>query len=162
MIWYDWYGYTAALTLRAGDAENFALDVQPKAYIRVVPIIAATDLGEDSLRTVSAAEVAALTEENWRTALGLPETASVHYEPVERPAWSDEYVPTPDGTYDITGWQLDGEELTLASLKAKAAGAVSEEVTLTLTPVYAADGDHAVPAWATVADTPAVELTVTP
>lgn len=163
IIWYDWYAYTAALSSSKVNVKNLSAGgVRPKAYIRVVPIVAATDLGEGSRRTVSAAEVAALAEENWRTALGLPETASVHYEPVERPAWSDEYVPTPDGTYDITGWQLDGEELTLAALKARAAGAVSGDVKVLLTPVYAADGDHAVPAWATVADTPAVELTVTP
>lgn len=157
IIWYDWYAYTAALSSSKVNVKNLSADgVQPKAYIRVVPVIAATDLGGDSRKAASAADIAALTEENWRTALGLPETASVHYEPVERPAWSDEYVPTPDGTYDITGWQLDGEELTLAALKARAAGAVNGDVTLTLAPVY--DG---VPAWATITSTPAVELTIT-
>lgn len=157
IIWYDWYAYTAALSSSKVNVKNLSAGgVQPKAYIRVVPVIAATDLGGDSRKAVSAADVAALTEENWRTALGLPETAPVHYEPVERPAWSDEYVPTPDGTYDITGWQLDGEELTLAALKARAAGTVNEDVTLALTPVY--DG---VPAWATITSTPTVELTIT-
>lgn len=163
IIWYDWYVYTAALSSWRVNVKNLSAGgVRPKAYIRVVPIAAATDLGGDSRRTVGAADVAALTEENWRTALGLPETAAVHYEPVERPAWSDEYVPTPDGTYDIAGWRLDGEDFTLAALKAKAAGAVSGDVTIRLTPVYAADGENAVPAWATVADTPAFVLTVTP
>lgn len=163
IIWYDWYAYTAALTSWRVNVKNLSAGgVQPKAYIRVVPVIAATDLGKDSRKTVSAAAVAALTEEDWTAALDLPGTAAVHYEPVERPAWSDEYVPTPDGTYDIAGWLLDGEELTLTALKAKAAGAVSGDVKVPLTPVYAADGDHAVPAWATVADTPAFELTITP
>lgn len=157
IIWYDWYAYTASLSSSKVNVKNLSAGgIQPKAYIRVVPVIAATDLGEGSRKTVSAADVDALTEEDWRTALGLPETASVHYEPVERPAWSDEYVPTPDGTYDITGWQLDDEELTLAALKAKAAGIVNGEMTFTLIPIY--DG---VPAWATVADMPTVELTIT-
>ncbi len=162
-IWYDWYTYTAALSSWRVNVKNLSAGgVQPRAYIRVVPVIAATDLGEDSRKTVGAAAAAALTEENWRTALGLPGTASVHYEPVERPAWSDEYVPTPDGTYDITGWRLDGEELTLAALKARAAGAVDGAVKVLLTPVYAADGGRAVPAWATITSTPAFELTITP
>lgn len=158
VIWYDWYAYTATLTSRSIDVKNLSAGgVQPKAYIRVVPVIAATDLGGGSSKTVSAAGIAALTEENWKTVLGLPETAAVTYEPAERPEWSDEYIPTPDGTYAISGWQMDGEDLTLAVLKTKAAAAVSGEVKVTLTPVYAG-----VPAWAVIAATPPVELTITP
>lgn len=83
----------------------------------------------------------------------LPESATVHYEPVEQPQWSDVYIPEPDTAFVITGWQMEGENLTLAALKAKAAEAVDGDVELTLTPVY--DG---IPAWATVL--PAVELTI--
>lgn len=163
IIWYDWYAYTAALSSWRVNVKNLSAGgVQPKAYVRVVPVIAAAELDGDRLKTVSAAAVAALTEEAWKSVLGLPETAAVHYEPVERPAWSDEYVPTPDGVYDITGWRLDGKDLTLAALKARAAGAVSGAIKVSLTPVYAGDGDNAVPAWATITDTPTFALTITP
>lgn len=154
IIWYDWYAYTAALTSPKVNVKNMSAgSVQPKAYIRVVPVTAAADLGSDSKKTVSAADIAALTEESWRTALTLPESATVHYEPVEQPQWSDVYIPEPDTAFVITGWQMEGENLTLAALKAKAAEAVDGDVELTLTPVY--DG---IPAWATVL--PAVELTI--
>lgn len=152
VIWYDWYVYTAALSSRKYDAASLDIGV-PKAYVRVVPVTAAADLGDGGRRTVSAAELAALTEEDWRAALALPETAEVSFEPVERPQWSDEYVPTPGGTYAVTGWQLDGRDLTLSALKA--AGAAKGGAALSLTPVY-----EGIPGWATVL--PAVELTVTP
>lgn len=163
IIWYDWYAYTAALSSWRVNVKNLSAgSVQPKAYIRVVPVAAVTEMEGDGLMTVGAADVAALTEEDWKSVLGLPETAAVHYEPVERPAWSDEYVPTPDGVYDITGWQLDGKDFTLAALKARAAGAVSGDVKVSLTPVYADSGENAVPAWATITDTPTFALTITP
>lgn len=158
IIWYDWYAYTAALSSSKVNVKSLSVGgVQPKAYVRVVPVTAVTDLGGDSLKTVSASGIAALREEDWRAVLDLPETAAVHYEPVERPEWSDEYVPTPDGTYAITGWRVDGRDLALEDLRAKAAAAVNGEVKVTLTPVY--DG---VPAWATITAVPTVELTITP
>ena len=156
VIWYDWYGYTAALTPRTGDAKNFALDVQPKAYIRVVPVNAAPVL-ESGSKTVRAADLAALTEENWTEVLGLPETAPVSFQPVERPEWSDEYVPPSTDVCAIAGWKLDGLILTPADLRAKAAQAVDGEVKLTLTPIYAD-----IPGWAAVTTAAAFELTITP
>lgn len=156
VVWYDWYGYTAALTPRNGDAKNFALDVQPKAYIRVVPVNAAPVL-ESRSKTVQAAALADLAEKNWAAVLDLPETVSVSYQPVERPEWSDEYSPEPDGAYAIAGWKLDGLVLTPADLRARAAEAVNGNVRLTLTPVCD------VPAWATVqGGMPTFQLTATP
>lgn len=153
-----WYTFTAALAPRDADADNFAIDIQPKAYVRVVPVNAAPAL-DSSAKSVEAAEVMALTEENWKAGLGLPETAGVTYTPAEKAEFVDErdkFTET-SGTYDIIGWKMDGIVLTLPALKAKAAGAGDGEMRVTLTPIC--DG---VPAWAAVAGTPAFELTITP
>lgn len=153
-----WYTCTAALTPRDVGADNFTIDLQPKAYVRVVPVNAAPALGSNS-KSVRAAEVMALIEENWKDGLGLPEAADVTYTPAEKAEFVDErdkFTET-SGTYDIIGWKMDGIVLTLPALRAKAAGVEGGEVKVTLTPICAG-----VPAWAAVTGTPTFELTIAP
>ena len=154
ILWYDWYAYTAELIPRDVKARNFDLGPPPKGYIRVVPVNAVPAL-DRSEGTVAAEKIETCTADNWKEVLNLPETASVRYEPVELPQWSDVYTPPSGDTLSIAGWKMDGIILTPAALRAKAAGAGEEDARVTLTPIY---GD--LPDWATLAAEPVFELTM--
>lgn len=145
---YTWYSYTAALK---GSGE------QPKAYVLVVPINAALSIGS-STKTLKASDIAALeSDAAMKAALGLPDHADVAYTPAETVENPTETFTPANVAWNITGWKMDGADLTLNALKAKARGASSSDVTVTLTPVYDA------PAWATVTgSTPTFKLTITP
>ena len=159
---YEWYSYTAGLTPEnRSDAKNFKIEMeQPKAYVRVIPVKAVQTLASHAA-TLTASDVEALTSERGMIdALNLPETAAVAYLPDEI---SEPYTGEGTGVYAISGWKLDdGQKFTLRALRTMAAGvADGEELTVTLTPVYAAAGDNAVPAWATLAEAPGFTLTIT-
>lgn len=152
ILWYDWYAYTAELIPRDVKARNIDVDFTAKAYVRVVPVLATPALAR-SVGTVTAEAVETLTADNWKEVLNLPKTASVRYEPVEIPQWSDAYIPPSDKMLSIAGWKLDGIILTPAALRAKAVG--REDVRVTLTPIY-----EDLPVWATLAAEPVFELTI--
>ena len=157
-----WYPYTAALTTaRDADAKNFRIDIDsPRAYVRVIPVNAAQTL-TPSTATLTAAAVEALTnEEGVKGILDLPKTAGVTYLPHEAPL---PYKGEANGQYAITGWNMDnGQKFTLEALRAIAAGvADGQEAEVTLTPVYADAGNKAVPAWATLEETPTFTLIIT-
>lgn len=149
-----WYSYTAAVKDRPE---------RPKAYVRVVPVNATPFMlaPGSSIKTMKAEEVTALTEENWKSALGLPAMIVFKNEPAEEVKFIDKKDKFPDSDkqkgYPITGWKLDGKDLTLADLKAKADSAIDLDVTVELTPVYTHD------TWATVTGSiPTFKLTITP
>lgn len=149
-----WYSYTAAVKGRPE---------RPKAYVRVVPVNAAPFMlaPGSSIKTMKAAEVTALTENNWEAALSLPTTIVFKNEPAEKVEFIDKKDEFPSSDQQkgcgITGWQLDGRDLTLAALKAKADSAADLDVTVELTPVYTHD------TWATVTGSiPTFQLTITP
>lgn len=159
---YVWYSYTADLTAKnRADAQNFEISLEkPKAYARVIPVNAVQALASNSA-TLTAAAVEALTNEGgMKDALNLPETASVTYIPDEAP---EQYKGEVNGEYAISGWELDdGRKLTLKALRDLAAGvAGGQEATVTLTPVYAAAGEKAVPDWATLEEAPRFTLVIT-
>ena len=154
ILWYDWYSYTADLTAQAPRARGAGNTLEVKAYIRVVPILATPSLPR-RLGTVAAEKIETLKADDWSEVLNLPRTASVRYEPVEQPQWSDEYVPPSEKTLSIAGWKLDGILLTPAALRAKAASAGKGSVKLTLTPIY-----ENLPEWATLAGEPVFTLTI--
>ena len=144
-----WYAYTAAV---AGSSER------PKAYVRVIPVNAMPLPFATSL-SVKTADVLALTEQNWRSALNLPETITLSNVPAEQAAFLEEQDKFKDQqtTCSITGWKMDdGSNLTLSALKGRAGHAANQNVPVTLTPVYAA------PSWATLQGNAAFQLTVTP
>lgn len=140
-----WYAYSAAVNGRTA-----------KAYIRVLPVNAVPVLGNITLK---ARDIETLADENaMKTLLGLPESAGVSYT-ADITGFNEKDITgakPASGTWRITGWKLDGKDLTLAALKAKAAIATSLDVTVALTPVYTPD------AWATVTGTPTYTLTITP
>ena len=152
ILWYDWYAYTAELTPRGVKAQSIDIDFTAKAYIRVVPVLATPALAQNG-GTVTAEELETLTADNWNEILQLPKTASIRYEPVETPEWSDVYTPPSDKTLSIAGWKLDGIILTPAALRAKAAG--EEDTRVTLTPIY-----ENLPVWATFTEEPLFVLTI--
>lgn len=159
---YIWYSYTAGLTARnRSEANNFQIKIEsPKAYIRVIPVNATQTLPSDSA-TVTLAAVEALTNESaMKAALNLPKAAAVTYIPAEM---AGPYEGEGEGAYAISGWTLDdGRRLTLKALRAIAAGVPDGgEASVTLTPVYAAGGDLAVPAWATLEEPPRFTLILT-
>ena len=145
-----WYSYTAAVNGQTA-----------KAYVRVVPVNSqSSGFTGASTKIVKAAELMALTEGNWKEALNLPSTVTFDHNPAEDVTNQDKADNFQDtdktSAYTVTGWTMDGSLLTLAALKAKAAG-ISSDVTLTLTPAYS------VPAWATVqGSAPTFKLTITP
>lgn len=152
-----WYPYSADLTTaKDSDAKNFKIDMDsPRAYLRVIPVNAVQTLAPSSV-TLTAAAVRALTDESLATALGLPEKAGVTYQPIEKlelPEFEEA-----SGEYAIAGWRMNGKPLTLKALQARAAAASGRNVEVWLTPVYAND---TIPAWATIADTPKLKLTLT-
>lgn len=151
ILWYDWYAYTAGLIPQDVKARNIDVDFTAKAYVRVVPVLAAPALAR-SRGTVTAEAVGTLTADNWKEVLNLPKTASVRYEPVETPQWSDVYIPPSQKTLSIAGWKLDGIILTPAALRAKAG---EEDAVVTLTPIY-----ENLPVWATLAAEPEFALTI--
>lgn len=143
-------------TAKDSDAKNFKIDMDsPRAYLRVIPVNAVQTLAPSSV-TLTAAAVRALTDESLPTALGLPEKAGVTYQPIEKlelPEFEEA-----SGEYAIAGWRMNGKPLTLKALQARAAAASGRNVEVWLTPVYAND---TIPAWATIADTPKLKLTLT-
>ena len=159
---YIWYSYTADLTAKnRSDAENYEIALEkPKAYVRVIPVNAVQALTPNSA-TLTAAAAASLTNEGgMRDALNLPETAAVTYIPSEA---AGPYNGEANGEYAISGWELEGgRKLTLKALQDIAAGvAGGQETAVTLTPVYAAAGEKAVPDWATLEEAPRFTLTIT-
>lgn len=150
-----WYKYVAAVQGRSE---------KPQVYVRVVPVNATPSMlaPGSSVKTMKAAEVTALTEDNWETTLGLPTTIFFKNTPAEEVRYFDkdeDKFPesAKQSDYSITGWKMDGGALTLAALKAKAAGATDLDVTVELTPVYTHD------AWATVTGSiPTFQLIITP
>lgn len=159
---YVWYSYTADLTAKnRSDAENFEIGLEkPKAYVRVIPVNAVQTLTPNSA-TLTAAAAGSLTNEGgMMEALNLPETAAVTYIPSET---ADPYSGEASGVYAIRGWELDGgRKLTLKALQDIAAGVTDgQETAVTLTPVYAAAGEKAVPDWATLEEAPKFTLTIT-
>lgn len=159
IFWYDWYSFTADLSVTGPMVKNMAIDkIKPKAYVRVIPVEVTLSLEGGGAGTVSAAEIAALTGEGWMGGLHLPTQADAACKPVEEVQYidaRDKFTGASD-QYAITGWQMDGEELTLEALKEKAAGARNGSVKVTLTPVYLR-----IPAWATITNSPVFELTIT-
>lgn len=151
ILWYDWYAYTADLIPQDVKARNIDIDFTAKAYVRVVPVLAAPALAR-SRGTVAAEAIETLTADNWKEVLNLPRTASVRYEPVETPQWSDVYTPPSDKALSIAGWKLDGIILTPAALRARAG---KEDTVVTLTPIY-----EDLPVWATLAAEPVFKLTI--
>lgn len=151
-----WYSYTAALSPANGES--------PRAYVRVIPVNSKPlQLAGGSGKTVKAEDIRALTEQNWKTALGLPSELVFQNEPaeeVEEQDPKDKFKETDRQTgCGITGWRMDGRALTLAALKSKAESAASanREVKVNLTPAYTPL------AWATVKGAPPTfELTITP
>ena len=157
-----WYPYSAVLsTARDSDAKNFKLDVEsPQAYVRVIPVSATQTLTPNAA-TVTASAVEALTnEDDVKAALNLPKTASVTYTPNDAP---NQYSGETGGKYAITGWKMDdGQKFTLEALRSIAASVTDgQEAEVTLTPVYAAAGDKAIPEWATLEEAPKFTLLVT-
>ncbi len=149
-----WYKYVADVQGRSE---------KPEAYVRVVPVNATPFMlaPGSSIKTMKAAEVTALTEENWKDTLGLPAKVIFKNEPAEEVKFiekEDEFLSSDQQKgYEITGWKLDGRDLTLAALKAKADSAANLDVTVELTPVYTHD------TWAAVqGSTPTFKLTITP
>lgn len=156
-----WYNYTAALE---GSSQR------PHAHVRVIPVNA-TSLNfntSTSSKTVKASDVNALTEQDWKDSLGLPAMVIFKNKPAQEvdAAFLDKRDEFPindpqSGCYTtnspITGWKMDGKDLTLTALKSKAASTVNGDVVVTLTPVYQAMG------WVTVkGSAPAFQLTITP
>lgn len=159
IFWYDWYAYTAALTPQDAGVKGLALaDIKPKAYVRVVPVTVTLTLSGSNAKSMRADDIMKLTEENWKDALKLSTRANAACKPVEEIQYIDERdVFTGDSAqYAIAGWKMDGKDLTLAALKAKAADATGRSLKVTLTPVYAD-----VPAWADITAAPTFELTIT-
>lgn len=159
---YVWYSCSAGLSMKNGsDAENYKIGLErPKAYIRVIPVNTVQTLTPNSA-TLTVDAVEALTNESaMKNALNLPKTAAIAYLPDEAP---DPYKGKAHDTYAITGWKMDnGQALTLKALQALAAGAADgQDAAVTLTPVYAASGDKAVPAWATLEEPPKFTLVIT-
>lgn len=143
---YNWYSYTAALE---GSSEK------PRVYIRVIPINA-TLSPADSSATVKAADIKVLNKDNdMKTLLGLPTMVTASYKPAEDVQGATEAFMQTSDTWSITGWKMDGKDLTLDDLKAKADSAASKDVTVTLTSVYSAAF-----AWATVTNAPTFHLTI--
>lgn len=144
---YVWYDYTADFP-NAALPSNFK---KPKAHVRVMPVRAYQTAFREPSGTVAGPVVAAMTESGWKTGLGLPDQISVNYEPIETPAYAEPFENTP-GTYSITGWRMDGKDLALQALQAKAAGipAGAESIQVRLTPVCAVSN----PVWATAVSTP--------
>lgn len=160
IFWYDWYSFTADLSVTGPMMKNMAIDkIKPKAYVRVIPVEVTLSLEGGGAGTMSAAEIAALTEEGWMEGLHLPTQADAACKPVEEVQYIDARDQSTGASdqYAIAGWQMDGEPLTLEALKKKAAGARNGSVKATLTPVYLR-----MPAWATITNAPAFELTITP
>lgn len=156
-----WYNYTAVLE---GSSQR------PHAHVRVIPVNA-TSLNfntSTSFETVKASDVNALTEQDWKDTLGLPAMIIFKNKPAQEvdAAFLDKRDEFPindpqSGCYTtnspITGWKMDGKDLTLTALKSKAASTVNGDVVVTLTPVYQAME------WATVkGSAPAFQLTITP
>lgn len=159
---YVWYSCSADLTVKnRSDAKNFKVGLErPKAYIRVIPVNAVQTLTPCSAILTVAAVEALTNESGMKTAMGLPKTAAITYVPDEA---SDQYKGEVRDEYAIIGWKMDnGQELTFKALQALAAGAAGgQDVVVTLTPVYAADGDQAVPAWAALEEPPRFTLVIT-
>ena len=149
--WFDWYTFIADL-----DGSS----VKPAANVTVIPVNATPSFNGSGSKVMKAANVTALKNDSeMRSNLGLPNTAVVAYEPVMEYKYANEEFDGTSGTWNISGWQMDGKALTLDALKAKANAAASRDVEVTLTPVFA---DADVPGWATIASTPAFKLTITP
>ncbi len=92
-----WYSFTADLTYyynvtssgsyQYNNASKFEIDVHPKAYIRVYPVIANQTLSKASkMISESKFNDGSLTEANLKTQLGLPTSASVKYSRYEAPS----------------------------------------------------------------------------
>lgn len=146
-----WYQYTAALDGRSE---------KPKAYVRVIPVNAAPSTLTSS-KTIKTADVNALREQDWKGVLNLPSTVIFKNEPAQKVDYQDKrdefLIQDQQSGCAITGWKMDGRDLTLAALRSKAAGAVNGDVAVTLTPVY-----HT-PAWITVkGEIPTFQLTIAP
>lgn len=128
--------------------------------VRVIAVNAVQTFDAPSL-TVTKAVVNALQSDDWG-ALGLPGTVRVRYTPVgtvNGMVFND----TP-GEYAISAWKKEnGDLLTYEDLRTLAASAADGEAEIKLTPVYATEGDNAVPAWATVPEDkyPTLTLTIT-
>lgn len=139
-VWFDWY--------------NYAADGGIKAYVSVIPVKAALSLSAVST-VMEAAKVKGLSETRWKDELGLPTTVSAALTPDE--IYKDaieKWTENKKKDLTITGWKMEGKDLTLSALKAKAGG--DEEVIVTLTPTYDAP-------WATITGAaPTFTLTITP
>lgn len=162
------YSYTAALTMEAADSKNYEIDIEnPRAHIRVIPVNAVQTLDKDSA-TLAAADIKELPDgRDVEDVMGLPQTAAVTYILDEKYKGADRYESDKfrggTDTYAISGWKMDdGRDLTLEALRAKADGiAAGQEAEIMLTPVYAVDGDNAVPVWATLEEAPQFTLIIT-
>lgn len=159
---YAWYSYTADLVAKNdSDAKNFKVDIEkPKAYVRVIPVNAVQTFTPNSAALPAAAVEAMTSEDGMRDALNLPKTAAVTYVPGEAP---NQYQGGIKDEYAISGWKMDdGQRFTLKALRVIAACAADgQDVPVALTPVYAAEGDNAVPAWATLEEPPKFTLVIT-
>lgn len=148
------YTFTAALsnpTRTLDDTGNYDLPAKaPTVTVEVKPVTATqTIAAANASITLSKAAIEALTDEaSMKTALKLPTTVSVTYDPSS--------VTTPN-TFAISGWDKD-----VAALKAEAAKVTGNDsvVTVKLTPVYAAADASGAPEWATLAAKPQFTLTI--
>ena len=144
--WFDWYTFIADL-----DGSS----VKPAANVTVIPVNATPGFDGSDSKVMNAADVMALKSDSemWSE---LPATITGAYEPVMEYMYANEEFDGTPGTWNISGWQMDGSDLTLGALKAKANAAASQDVEVMLTPVYK------VPNWATVTGAaPRFRLTIT-